>query len=67
MMKNSARCPDCGADVPSIFEHVDGCPPGPVVVDTFFRVSSRHDACPHANCPSPFICRNGCKTTKVAS
>lgn len=20
------RCPDCGADVPTIFEHVDGCP-----------------------------------------
>lgn len=22
-----ARCPDCGADVESIFDHVDGCPP----------------------------------------
>lgn len=21
-----ARCPDCGADVPTIFEHIDGCP-----------------------------------------
>lgn len=23
------RCPDCGADVPTVFEHVDGCPPDP--------------------------------------
>lgn len=21
-----ARCPDCGADVPTIFEHITGCP-----------------------------------------
>jgi hypothetical protein len=29
--ESEVRCPDCGADVPGIFEHVDGCPDfGPV-------------------------------------
>lgn len=23
---NAERCPDCGDNVPTIFEHVDGCP-----------------------------------------
>lgn len=35
-----ARCPDCGAEVPTIFEHVDGCPePRPETVDTFLTVA----------------------------
>jgi hypothetical protein len=35
-----ARCPTCGAVVPTIFEHVDGCPSNNVVDD-----AHAHEVC----------------------